>query len=139
MVRHSFGGEYVSVPHRTLPGTGNPQPLWAAISLFFLNCLLICTRSTRTFVILSTALLSLYPCCPSPLSSPCLLTFHVITMPVSSNLLYATVNLLRAAAACVPEDKSFLGLSCRLFMEKRSFHIVPLHSAPVFDLQIKLG
>lgn len=115
----------MSVPHRTLPGTGNPQPLWATISPFFLNCLLICTRPTRTFVILSTALPSLYPCCPSPLSSPCLLTFHVIMMLVSSNLLYAAVNLLRAAAACVPEDKSFLGLSCSLFMEKKVFSYCP--------------
>lgn len=51
----------------------------------------------------------------------------MIMMPAFYNLLYASVNLLRATAACVPEGEYFLVLSWSLLMEK-SFHIVLLNT-----------
>lgn len=99
---------------------------------FFPNCLLVCTRSTTTFVILSTALLSLYLCSPS-LSFSCLLTLHVIII-VFYSLLYATVNLARATAACVQEGKWFFGTFMEYIHGKESFHIVPLNTCSSISL-----
>lgn len=57
-------------------------------------------------------------------------------MPFSCNLLYASVNLSRATAACVPEGNHFLVLSWSLFMEKSFFILSHSTPAPVFDLSL---